>query len=42
MQAYIVVVRYHCCYRGMEDGEQAEGRTDAIWAVPERGGGEEV
>ena len=38
----IVVVRYNRCDGGVEDGEQAQRGADAVWAVPERGGGEEV
>lgn len=38
----IVVVRYHGRDGSVEDGEQAQRRADAVRAVPERGGGEEV
>lgn len=42
VEADVVVVRQYCRDGGVEHGEQAQACADAIWAVPERGGSEEV
>jgi hypothetical protein len=36
LPSYVVMVVYDGCHGGMEDGEQAQGGSDAIRAVPER------